>query len=94
MVLLALVLACLVAAAVVSTVYPSLLRLALVGALGVAWLLTNGPIEGDVLLSLSRDHGLTVADLALVVVLPAGWSYLTSSVQSRRRQPVAPADKP
>lgn len=29
----------------------------------VGWLLVNGPVEGDVLWSLDRAHGLTVADL-------------------------------
>ncbi len=38
-----------------------------------AWVLFNGPLEGPVLLDLSRNHGVTVADLLAVMgVLVAG----------------------
>jgi hypothetical protein len=38
-----------------------------------AWVLFNGPIEGPILLTLSKNHGLTVSDLLAVVgVLVAG----------------------
>ena len=33
----------------------------------VAWVLFNGPIEGPILLSFSKDHGLTVSDLLAAV---------------------------
>jgi hypothetical protein len=35
----------------------------------LAWVLFNGPIEGPILLTFSRDHGLTVSDLLAVVAL-------------------------
>jgi hypothetical protein len=38
-----------------------------------AWVLFNGPIEGPILLTLSRNHGVTVSDLLAVVgVVVAG----------------------
>jgi hypothetical protein len=37
-------------------------RLVLV-VVSVGWLFANAPVEGDVLWSLDRSHGLTVADL-------------------------------
>lgn len=43
--------------------------LAALGGLGVAWLALNGPMEGAVLLHVSRDHGITVADLLVVPAL-------------------------
>ena len=33
----------------------------------VAWVLFNGPLEGPVLLTLTRSNGVTVADLLAVV---------------------------
>ena len=35
----------------------------------VAWVLFNGPLEGPVLLTFSRDHGLTVSDLLAVLAV-------------------------
>ncbi len=42
---------------------------ALAGAGVVAWLLTNGPYEGAVLLDVFDGNGLTVADLLVVPAL-------------------------
>ena len=41
----------------------------LAGAGVVAWLLTNGPFEGAVLLTVFEGNGLTVADLLVVPAL-------------------------
>jgi hypothetical protein len=46
---------------------PTALRFVLLAATSVAWLLTNGPVEGATLIHLAPDHGVTVADLAVVV---------------------------
>ena len=50
---------------------------ALAGAGVVAWLLTNGPFEGAVLLTVFDGNGLTVADLlvvpALVLLAQLSW---------------------
>jgi hypothetical protein len=45
---------------------PSVLRYLLLVAASVVWLLTDGPVEGDILLRLTSSHGVTVADLAAV----------------------------
>jgi hypothetical protein len=37
---------------------------AVLAALSVFWLAVNGPMEGVVILRLSRDHGVTGGDLA------------------------------
>ena len=37
--------------------------------MAAAWVLFNGPLEGAVLLTLTRDHGLTVSDLLAVVAV-------------------------
>ena len=42
---------------------------ALAGAGVVAWLLTNGPYEGSVVLAVFEGNGLTVADLLVVPAL-------------------------
>lgn len=49
----------------------------------VIWLLVNGPVEGPVLVELTPDHGLTVADLP---ALAAGAVALALLVSSRRRR--------
>ena len=41
----------------------------LLAALAVVWLPVNQPVEGAVLLSLTDEHGLTVADLLVPVIL-------------------------
>ena len=43
---------------------PGLLTYAALAAAVVAWLVANKPVEGPVLFTISRDHGLTLADLA------------------------------
>lgn len=41
----------------------------LVFPFAVAWILFNGPLEGPVLLTLTREHGVTVSDLLSLVAL-------------------------
>jgi len=55
---------------------------ALAGAGVVAWLLTNGPYEGAVLLEVNAWNGLTVADL---LVVPAALLLAQLSWRSVRR---------
>lgn len=43
--------------------------LALLGAANVMWVAENGPVEGPVLLSISSQHGVTLADLLTPVTL-------------------------
>ncbi|KDQ00522.1 hypothetical protein KKP62_06345 [Rhodococcus sp. GOMB7] len=46
---------------------------------GVAWLFFNGPLEGQVLWSLNREHGLTVSDLMSLVafgIAARGWNQV------------------
>jgi hypothetical protein len=38
--------------------------LSLLAAVSLLWLVVNGPMEGDVLLGFTGDHGLTGGDLA------------------------------
>lgn len=56
-----------------------------VAAVGAIWMLVNGPVEGYVLLSVTRTHGLTVADLPSVAL------FVASAViaRPRRRRAVA-----
>jgi len=51
------------------------------GACSILWLVVNKPMEGEVLVVVTEDHGLTTADLAglagvvlavLLLVLPRG----------------------
>jgi hypothetical protein len=51
----------------------------------VAWLLFNGPLEGQVLWSLNSQHGLTVSDLlgfAVFGVAVRGWIRVRSRRES------------
>jgi len=46
----------------------------------VVWVLVNGPVEGPTLISVSPDHGLTLADLpAIAAVVVAGVLLLIAS---------------
>lgn len=63
-------------AAVLCAMRPTLRNVALVGVVSGAWLLTNGPVEGPVLLTFSPHHGLTVGDLAVLLAVPGVLSYL------------------
>ena len=56
---------------------PSYIAAVLLGALGVAWLFWNGPLEGRILFSVSRDHGLTESDLLSI----ASWVVAGRTVQ-------------
>ena len=46
------------------------LRAAAVGvaAVGAAWMLVNGEVEGDILFVVTRGHGMTEADIPAVVL--------------------------
>ena len=62
-----LVLAALVLAAAASVLRPGCPVAVLTAALSAVWLpVNNGVLEGATLLTLSEDHGVTVADLASV----------------------------
>ncbi|MEJ5912947.1 hypothetical protein [Pseudokineococcus sp. 1T1Z-3] len=65
----AVVLSALVAATVLSLLRPGALAVLVVAAAGVAWWLVNGPVEGAVLLVVTRTNGLTVADLLVPPLL-------------------------
>ena len=54
----------LLAVTVWAALRPGLLSYAVLAAAVVAWLIANKPVEGPVLLTISLDHGLTLADLA------------------------------
>jgi hypothetical protein len=54
---------------------PSALRFLLLAVTSFAWLRTNGPVEGETLIHLSSQHGVTVADLAVV----AAWLLVLSA---------------
>jgi hypothetical protein len=48
-------------------------------AAAVIWLLVNAPVEGRVLLVLTPDHGITVADLqSFAAIIVAGLILLFS----------------
>ena len=68
---------------------PSRLRTALVLAVSIGWLLVNKPIEGPVLLTFSKQRGLTASDLLplLTVGLSVG---LVITAEVRRRRSVPP----
>jgi hypothetical protein len=40
------------------------------------WLLANAPVEGPVLVLISRNHGVTVADLLVIPPIVAAWALL------------------
>ena len=44
----------------------------------VVWSRVNGPVEGRTLISLTYNHGFTVADIvSVVLVLVAAWVFWT-----------------
>ena len=56
---------------------PSAVALAVVSVL---WLLTNNPMEGPVLVSLTSEHGITGGDLAgLAGLAVAAWRFRVAS---------------
>lgn len=66
-------------------------RLLLAGLLVVAaviWVRINKPVEGEVLLELSRRHGVTTADLLSLVMLAMA---IVIAWPSRRPRPVSAA---
>ncbi|WP_433029532.1 hypothetical protein [Actinomycetospora sp. CA-053990] len=72
-------------------------RLLLAGLLVVAaviWVRINKPVEGEVLLELSRRHGVTVADLLSVVMLAMAVVLVWPSRRPRSVPTPAPARRP
>lgn len=64
-------------------------------ALAVLWLFANGALEGPVLWTLDREHGLVLADLlSPVCVLLAGWRLLSLRRRGRADDPTGPAAGP
>ncbi|MGC0365763.1 hypothetical protein ABH922_003747 [Rhodococcus sp. 27YEA15] len=60
----------------VCVVKPSTWSVAATVFSAVAWLFFNGPLEGNVLISINREHGLTVSDLlsfVAIAVAARGW---------------------
>ena len=62
-----LVLAALVATTAAGVLVPRPTVLAALLVLSVVWLRVNGAVEGPVLIAFSEAHGLTVADLAVLL---------------------------
>ena len=58
-------------------------------ALGGVWMLANQSVEGNVLVTVGVDHGLTVADLPAVALFVAAVAVV---VWPRHRTPVGPRD--
>ncbi|MDY7105899.1 MAG: hypothetical protein S0880_32335 [Actinomycetota bacterium] len=48
------------------------------------WLVANAPIEGPVLLPLSHNHGITVADLLALPLLGAAWTLVRGDEPAER----------
>ena len=52
----------------------------------VVWSRVNGPVEGHTLISLTYNHGFTVADIvSVVLVLVAAWCFVTAWRRGRTR---------
>ncbi len=50
------------------------------------WFRVNGPVEGRTLVSVTYNHGFTVADIgSVVLVLVAGWCFWTGWRRGRGR---------
>jgi len=57
----------------------------LLAVLSVVWIFTNKPMEGSVIVTISDDHGATMADVVgLVAMALAVWRYLVSRQRRRR----------
>jgi hypothetical protein len=57
------------AATVLAVLRPSLLTVALTFVAGAGWALADKPVEGYTIVVLSRDHGITIADLFSVLAV-------------------------
>jgi len=62
-----LVLAAMLMTTVAVALVPRPIVLVALLVLSVVWLRVNGPVEGPVLAAFSDEHGLTVADLAVLL---------------------------
>ena len=58
----------------------------LVAAVSVLWLVVNGPMEGEILLEVTPQDGLTGADLAGLTGLGLAAIQLSQVMRARRRQ--------
>jgi len=86
------VLVSLLAATAVSVWHPEYWAVGAVVAAGIAWWLVNGPVEGAVLLEVSRGRGVTVADLLVPLLVAVA---VVALVRQRRRTGRAPGlDRP
>ena len=65
-----LVLLALLGTAAAAVIRPAWGLVALLLGLEALWVLINGPVEGEVLVRLTADHGITVADLLVPATLP------------------------
>lgn len=53
-------------------------------SLAVVWVLANGPVEGAVLWTFDRQHGLTTADLLVIPMIALGSRCLLRSREAER----------
>jgi len=81
-----LVLATLVVTTVAAALVPRPTVLAALLLVSVVWLRVNGPVEGPVLVAFSDEHGLTLADLAVLAAWGAvGGAWLLRHPSKGRR---------
>jgi hypothetical protein len=75
-----------------------LLLAVLLVAAAVIWAKINKPIEGETLLVLSRNHGITTADMLSVVLLAmavvVAWPSRRPARPSRPAPPISPPTGP
>ena len=55
---------------------------AVLGVVSVLWLSANGPMEGRILVTVSRNHGFTAGDLAGVAGLLVALWCLVAAIRS------------
>ena len=70
--------------------HPAVRSAGLLLATAVAWLLSNGPLEGPTLVVVSPGHGLTVADL----LVPGALLLAATAALNRRRRSRAQPKRP
>jgi hypothetical protein len=77
-----------VAAGIAAVMWPRRGTYAAVIACALLWLRLNGPLEGYILVSIARGHGLTLGDLLVPVEFLA-----IAVVSSRKRRVLASAEE-
>lgn len=65
---------------------PSRWAAAVLASLSVAWLFGNGPIEGQVLVSIDINHGFTESDLLSVIGIVIGAITFARTLVRRRHK--------